>query len=136
LIVAALVIGVGAGPITPAASHVLIRTAPREKLALTFSIKQTGVPAGAALAGATLPGLALLVGWRSALLATAAAGLLVVAGAQWTRAALDIDRHPERRLSAVNLLKPLRLVWRSRALVELASISFIYAGTQVCLTSF
>ena len=29
-----------------------------------FSIKQTGVPAGAALAGALLPVAALAVGWR------------------------------------------------------------------------
>ena len=48
LIVAALLIGVGYGPITPASSHVLIRTAEPHRLALTFSIKQTGVPAGAA----------------------------------------------------------------------------------------
>src|SRR5690348_6321780 len=46
LIAAALVIGAGYGPITPASSHVLIRTAEPSRLALTFSIKQTGVPAG------------------------------------------------------------------------------------------
>src|SRR5512142_2658246 len=44
LIAAALTIGAGYGPITPASSHVLIRTAEPSRLALTFSIKQTGVP--------------------------------------------------------------------------------------------
>jgi MFS family permease len=58
LILSALCIGVGYGPITPASSHVLIRTAKPSDLALTFSIKQTGVPAGAAVAGAILPGVA------------------------------------------------------------------------------
>ena len=136
LVVAALVIGAGYGPITPASSHLLIRTAPREKLALTFSIKQTGVPAGAALAGATLPGLALLLGWRHALLVAAAFGLAIAAAAQMTRAAFDTDRRPGRRLSTASVVTPLRLIWQSRALTELALISFVYAGTQVCLTSF
>jgi MFS family permease len=136
LIVAALVIGAGYGPITPASSHLLIRTAPPEKLALTFSIKQTGVPAGAALAGATLPVLALLMGWRHALLVAAAFGLVIAIAAQATRAAFDTDRHSGRRLSTAGVVKPLRLVWQSRALTELALISFVYAGTQVCLTSF
>ena len=136
LAVAALVIGLGYGPITPSSSHVLIRTAPRERLALTFSIKQTGVPAGAALAGAALPGLSLFVGWRSAFLIAAALGLLVVIAAQPTRRALDADRHPERSVFASSALRPLRLVWQSRALIELALISFVYAATQVSLTSF
>ena len=49
--VSAVMIGVGYGPITPASSHVLARTTPPDNLALMFSIKQTGVPAGTALAG-------------------------------------------------------------------------------------
>jgi MFS family permease len=136
LVVAALVIGVGYGPITPASSHVLIRTARPERLAVTFSIKQTGVPAGTALAGAALPGLALVAGWRHALLVAAAVGVAVAIAAQPTRTALDADRRPGRRLSPAGVLKPLHLVWRSRALAELALISLVYAATQVCLTSF
>ena len=66
LVLAPVVLGLGYGPITPASSHVLVRTAPPARMALTFSIKQTGVPAGAALAGAVLPGLALALGWRVA----------------------------------------------------------------------
>ena len=74
LALAPLVIGLGYGPITPASSHVLARTAPPSRMALTFSIKQTGVPAGAALAGALLPALALRIGWRAAFVAVAALG--------------------------------------------------------------
>jgi len=64
LVAAAFTMGVGYGPITAASSEILIRTTPRERMALTFSIKQTGVPAGAALAGAVLPALARLAGSR------------------------------------------------------------------------
>jgi MFS family permease len=139
-IVAALLIGVGYGPITPASSHVLIRTAEPHRLALTFSIKQTGVPAGAALAGALLPALALVVGWRIALLIATFAGLVVAAAAEPTHAMLDTDTNNERRsgraFSPATVFQPLRIVLRSRTLAELALVSFIYAGTQVCLTSF
>ena len=136
MIAAALLIGFGYGPITPASSHVLIRTAPPSRLALTFSIKQTGVPAGAALAGAALPACALLVGWRFSLLAAALMGIAVVAAAQPVRAGLDADRGRRGSLSPAAILRPLAIVWRSRTLIELALVSFIYAGTQVCLTSF
>jgi predicted MFS family arabinose efflux permease len=114
----------------------LIRTAAPSRLALTFSIKQTGVPAGAALAGAALPACALLVGWRLSLLAAALMGIAVVAAAQPIRAALDADRRRRDSLSPGTILRPLAIVWRSRTLIELALVSFIYAGTQVCLTSF
>jgi MFS family permease len=136
LAMAALTIGIGYGPITPASSHVLIRTAPPERIALTFSIKQTGVPAGAALAGAMLPGFALLVDWRLALLTTAALGLAVAVAAQPTRATLDVDRKPGHGHAPASVFKPLRTVCQSRALIELALIALVYAATQVCLTSF
>jgi len=48
LVLAPIMIGLGYGPITPASSHLLVRTAPPKRMALTFSIKQTGVPLGAA----------------------------------------------------------------------------------------
>ena len=70
LALAPLVIGLGYGPITPASSHILARTAQPSRMALTFSIKQTGVPAGAALAGAVLPILALRFGWHAAFAAS------------------------------------------------------------------
>ena len=49
LALAPVIIGLGYGPITPASSELLARTASPSRMALTFSIKQTGVPAGAAL---------------------------------------------------------------------------------------
>ncbi|MET0203776.1 MAG: MFS transporter [Casimicrobiaceae bacterium] len=138
LVIAALVIGIGYGPITPASSHVLVRTATPSNFALTFSIKQTGVPAGAALAGAILPALALALGWRNAFVAMAVTGLVVVVGAQAVRATLDADRVGKdgHAFSPASVFAPLALVWRSRALTELTLIGFCYAANQVCLMSF
>jgi MFS family permease len=135
LAVAALVIGVGYGPITPASSQLLVRTARPDRMSLTFSIKQTGVPAGAALAGALLPSLAHAIGWRAAFGIVAATGIAVALAAQPIQAALDTDRRKGRRMSLTAALAPL-VHLRVRALRQLAIISFAYAATQVCLTSF
>jgi MFS family permease len=136
LILAPVVLGLGYGPITPASSHVLVRTAPPSKLALTFSIKQTGVPAGAALAGAALPALAMALGWRIAFVAVALVGFAIAAVAEPSRSAFDADREPGRAISLAGVLAPLRIVFGTAALVELAATGFVYAATQVCLASF
>jgi MFS family permease len=133
---AAVLVGLGYGPITPASSHVLAKTTPREKLALTFSIKQTGVPAGTALAGLVVPPLAVAYGWHAAVLAIAAACALLAFAVQPLRAALDADRDRSARLSAGQLVAGLRLVAASAPLRTMAAVSFVYAGMQMCVSSF
>jgi len=136
LVIAAVFMGIGYGPITVASSELLARTTPPDRMALTFSIKQTGVPVGAALAGALLPAAALAMGWRSAFLLVAAAGLLVVVSAQPTRNALDL-RNPERKpFSLAAILAPLQLILRTPRLLELSVAGFAFAAVQVCLSSF
>ena len=111
LALAAVVIGLGYGPITPASSQLLQRTAPPSRMALTFSIKQTGVPAGAALAGALLPALALAVGWRAAFAIVALAGVARHRCiAQPIRAGLDADRSRDGRVSVASIFAPLALL--------------------------
>ena len=137
VVLAALVIGIGYGPITPASSQVLARTAPPSRMALTFSIKQTGVPGGAALAGAVLPVLAVGLGWRTALLAVAALGVAVAALGETMRSKLDAAPARESRpFSLAGMITPLRTVFRHPVLLELSITGFVYAAMQVCLTSF
>jgi predicted MFS family arabinose efflux permease len=109
--------------------------APPRRRALTFSIKQTGVPGGTALAGAALPPLALAIGWRPTLFIVAACGAGVAALAQSIRQRLDI-RGAERALSFATLFAPLRALMRQPALVELSLVGFGYAAMQTCLMSF
>ena len=136
LALAAVVIGAGYGPITPASSQLLQKTAPPSRRALTFSIKQTGVPAGAALTGAILPALVLAVGWRGTFIAVALFGVAIVIGAQPVRASLDADRHGRGRFTLAGIFAPLAVLRQSRALADLALVSFAYSAAQVCLTSF
>jgi len=136
LAVAPLIIGLGYGPITPASSHVLARTASPSRMALTFSIKQTGVPAGAALAGAMLPLFALQIGWRATLALVAAAGIAIALTAQLVRTMLDMGRRPAPMPSFARIVAPLRHILRTPVLAELAIVAFVYAALQVCLMSF
>ena len=136
LVVAPVVIGLGYGPITPASSQILVRTAPPARMSLMFSIKQTGVPAGAALAGALLPMLTLRIGWHAAFALIAGTGIAIAMAAQTVRAALDNERLPGRSLSVAGILAPLKHVLRTPALAELAIMGSVYAALQVCLMSF
>jgi MFS family permease len=136
LVLAPMLIGAGYGPITPASSQLLARTAPPARRALTFSIKQTGVPGGVALAGAALPGIALAFGWRASFVAIALAGVAIAAIAQASRATLDTDRSAARALARADFVAPIRRVLATPPLAELAWVAFTYAATQVCLISF
>jgi predicted MFS family arabinose efflux permease len=135
-VVGAIFLGAGYGPVTPASSHILARSTPPERLSLVFSLKQTGVPLGGALAGAVVPALVLWGGWRAAALAVAGACLATLAFAQPLRAALDTDRDPTRRLMASSLAGPLRYTLGDPLLRRLAFCSFFFAALQLCLITF
>jgi MFS family permease len=132
----AVLLGIGYGPITPASSHLLARTTPPARMGLTFSIKQTGVPAGAALAGLVVPPLALVAGWRVAVAAIAVLGIGIALAAQPVRNRLDDDRRREARFSLVQFAAALRLVAATPALRTMAAVSFVYAGLQMCVSGF
>ena len=134
--VGAVLVGFGYGPITPASSHLLARTTPAHRMAVVFSIKQTGVPLGGALAGAIVPSLQLLAGWQPALLAVAAACVLCALVAQSLRAGFDADRDPARRLGLGNILEPVHMVLAEPALRMLAGCSFVFSVAQLSLTTY
>ena len=54
-VIAVIFIGAAQGPINPASAHVLAQRVPREWFGMVFSLKQTGVPIGFALAGLIFP---------------------------------------------------------------------------------
>lgn len=134
--VGAFMIGLGYGPITPASSHILARTTSPDYMSLVFSIKQTGVPLGGVLAGVIIPSVALGLGWKNALFATAAVNLAIAAVAQTSRMELDADRDARRPLKPANFLHPIRVVWSIPPLRKLAMCSFVFSLVQLSLTSY
>ncbi|MBC7438209.1 MAG: MFS transporter [Bdellovibrionales bacterium] len=135
-VLGAVFIGLGYGPITPASSHLLAITTPAHRMSLVFSVKQTGVPLGGALAGAIVPSLMLVAGWQAALLCTGAIALLCAAVAQPLRHTLDADRQLDKPMALGNLATPVRLVLAHPALLMLAGCSFVFSIAQLSLTSY
>lgn len=133
----ALFIGAGYGPVTPASSHLLIKTTPPERLSLVFSLKQTGVPIGGVLAGLLVPQFELFLGWQSAFMLVAACCLICAYCVKPLRVALDDDRDSTVRPSLVkSLVNPIKLVWSHKPLRILAGVSFLFAITQLSLTTY
>ncbi|HYB08861.1 MAG TPA: MFS transporter [Alphaproteobacteria bacterium] len=137
VLASAVLIGAGYGPITPSSSHILARTTAPERLNLVFSLKQTGVPLGGAIAGIVLPGLARALGWRGAVLVTAILCVAVALVAEPLRRDLDTGRDSKRTLlSFGQIAAPLGDVFRSRELRMLALTAFAFAGMQQSLLTF
>jgi MFS family permease len=136
VVLGAFVIGLGYGPTTPASSQILVRASPPTLIALTFSIKQTGVPLGGVLAGALVPALILFVGWRGAALAVGLACLAHVFAVEPIRARYDRDLDSQAPISLRSAFGPLRLVLRTPRLAELALVSFVYGGVQITLVTY
>ncbi len=137
IVPAVVFMGLGYGPPTPASSHILARVAPKNRLNLVFSLKQTGVPLGNALAGALLPSLALAVGWQRAALAAGACNLVLALVIQPLRAQID-EPHAVGRaaLARGKMLEPLRFVFSVPELRKLALVSLAFSGMQVSLGTF
>ena len=94
LLPGALLLGVGYGLTNPAAADILSRHAPPARRGLFFSIKQTGVPLGVALAGLAMPALLALMRWPSAVLVLAAVIALTALTLGPTRRRLELAHEP------------------------------------------
>lgn len=136
VVLGALFIGLGYGPITPASSHLLALNTPPHRAGLVFSIKQTGVPVGGMLAGMVAPPLALGAGVPAALLVVVVFCLLSAAIALPLRRVHDADRVPETPLQVAGLMRPLRMVLSHPALRRLACTSAVFSGVQLCLSGY
>lgn len=132
----ALLIGLGYGPITPASSQILARTTPPAQMALVFSIKQTGVPVGAMMAGAIVPSLMLGIDWQWSLVVVAVACVVSAALSQPLREAMDDLRQASLTFQMSTLTTPLRMVLGHRALSTMAACSFMFSMVQMSLTTY
>ncbi len=136
LIVGALLIGCGYGPVTPASSEILVTRSPERLRNLVISVRQTGVPVGGALAGAVVPMLLLAGGWKAAVLAIAAFNIVFALALQTVRSRYDSGRHAASVSPRPSLASLLRMVFAHAELRQGALASFMYAGIQMCLASF
>jgi MFS family permease len=131
----AVCIGLGYGPITPASSHILMRTTAPHRLSMTFSIKQAGVPLGGIIVGLAIPPQEAAFGWSWAILSVAIACIVMGGIAQLLRKNLDDDRgHSLNHSVSSSILAPVRLVMTNPALLALSACSFVFSGVQLALS--
>jgi MFS family permease len=136
VVVGTLLMGVGYGPVTPASSHVLVRTTPASMMSVVFSIKQTGVPLGGALAGAVVPQLVGYFGWKLSAVWVGAASLLLCAGLHPFRQQFDCERSKHARLSWLNIIRAIHMTMSQSELRRIVISSFFFSTMQLCLISF
>ena len=133
--IGSLATGLGYGLTNPAATQVLARLAPPARRNLVFGIKQTGVPLGGALAGLTLPTLALHLGWQgAALLAAGVIACFTLAYAPLRRH-WDSAREPGFPLNSASA-SGFRALREQPGLLGLAITGGCYSGLQLALSAF
>lgn len=133
---AAGLIGSGYGLVNPVSSQILASAAPPRMMSLIFSIKQTGVPVGGALAGVLVPPLVLAFGWRWGAVAVALLCLSVALAIQPARAADAAARRGAGSGSMADFFAPLRLVFANPPVLELAIVSMIFGSAQLALIAY
>ena len=131
--IGSVMLGIGYGLTTPAATQVLARLTPATRRNLVFSVKQMGVPIGGALAGLLLPTLALVAGWRGAALCVATTLLLAAAALlpfcrSWDAARGAADGQP--RLGTIQALRA------GRGLPAIAVMGASFSAVQLSLGAF
>jgi MFS family permease len=136
LLLAALVLGIGFGPETPASSLVLARVASGARRPLIFSIKQTGNQIGGMLGSLTLPALLPLIGWQGGLLMFAGLALVTIPLLLALRPRLEPPPVIDPRPPLAVLSSSLALVLQTDALRRLAAASFGVSLAQTCMHTF
>ena len=136
MIIGALIMGIGYGPVTPASSHLLVRTTPSSMMSVVFSIKQTGVPIGGAMAGAIVPHLVMLWGWKMSALVVGALSLILCIFLHPYRKQFDTERSTVARLSWKNAIESVKMTLVHQELRHIVIASFFFSTMQLCLVSF
>jgi MFS family permease len=135
LLLCGLCLGAAHGLVNPASSAILAAASPPRIRSMVFSIKQTGVPLGGAIAGILIPALLLWMSWQAAVLALAlgAAVLLVLVVRH------DSTDDAARRLERLRLRSfaaPVAEVWANRPILELAAVSGVYSAIQISFLTY
>jgi MFS family permease len=136
LVVCAMLFGAAHGLVNPASSTILAAAAPARMRAMIFSIKQTGVPLGAAAAGVLLPLLLLWTDWRHAVLALALVSACVAPLVAPFRTRYDAGTRREQRLHLRGVVAPIAEVWADRQVLALAITSGVYSSVQTSFLTY
>jgi MFS family permease len=136
LLVCGALLGTAHGLVNPASSAILTVAAPARVRSMIFSIKQTGVPLGGAVAGMLVPVMLLWTSWQYAVLALALFAAAFIAVLVPFRRIYDNDLRPGERLHLRRFAAPVAEVWANRPILELALVSGVYSAVQMSFTTY
>src|SRR5262249_7712434 len=135
LFLAGALLGAAHGLVNPASSAILAAASPPRIRSTVFSIKQTGVPLGGAIAGVLVPGLLLWMSWHAALLSLALRAVTLLPLLALHRTAGGAAPRVER-LRLRSLVAPVAEVWANRRVRELAAVSGVYSAIQISFLTY
>ncbi len=142
LLLGSVLVGIGYGPSSPSGSDILSRHAPPGHRSLIFSIKQSGVPLGGAMAGLMMPYLVYGNDVSAAVISAAALCAASVFAVQAVRERIDCGRDAKQRISRAhifswhNMTTPIRILSHSPALPRIVFAGFCFAFGQGALIAF
>ncbi len=128
-------LGAAHGLVNPASSAILAAASPPRVRSMVFSIKQTGVPIGGAVAGTLVPALLLWMSWHAAVMALAVGATTLLALVAPYRRVYDGARRRER-LHLRGFVAPVAEVWANRPILELALVSAAYSAVQISFVTY
>ncbi|MBV9824689.1 MAG: MFS transporter [Alphaproteobacteria bacterium] len=128
--VSALILGLAYGPMNPASTVLMARYTPPALRSRIFSLKQTAVPAGGALAGALAPILAAATGWRGTLLVIAVMCVVLALLIEPWRGQLDRNPPPQPGRLDTRFWLPARVLLRYPGLRAVGAASFAFGAIQ------
>jgi len=135
LLLCGLFLGAAHGLVNPASSAILAAASPPRIRSMVFSIKQTGVPLGGAIAGLLVPALLLWMSWQAAVLALAIGAAVLLVLVVRHDPADDAARRLER-LRLRSFAAPVAEVWANRPILELAAVSGVYSAIQISFLTY
>lgn len=121
-------------PMSPGSTKAILDWFPPSARATVMGLKQSGMPVAGILIAPTLPALALIVGWRSAI---ALVGFFIIASGLVTAVLYREPGRPgqpsERRVS---MLASLRATTGNRRLWMASCIALLFVGTQMASITY
>lgn len=129
LLFSALLLGAAYGPTNPAGTAMLALHTPARQRGRIFSLKQTAVPIGGALAGSVLPALASALGWHAALVVVTAACVSLALLIRPWRTGLDRLTGPDTGHRPAPFVAPT-LIFGRGGIRAVAFASFAFGATQ------
>jgi MFS family permease len=136
LVPGSLLMGCAFGLLGPSNSSLLMRFTPPGRRNFVFSVQQTSIPLGGAIAGLAAPAVAVTFGWRWMLVLNVLLLLALVVFLQRVRARWDDERDIRAPIIARNPFAGFLANWRDRRLrlFSIAGGAFCYA--QFCVAAY